>query len=285
MQEKRRFSRVDVEIAAVFAVFPSTLGKRKWRAILWTCGFGSARGDCMGTGSPWSELEERIAVAAKLSKRPVSVAFLDAEPARLEKFAGSEPSGCSFWRLAAEGKSFYTLPENHFNCAVGAYTHNIPLSAARERETGQTLKMMFDLDYVKPEEVPGIPQLTKTPQAIAYAPLGEAVFTPDVVLFSCKPAGAMLLNEAAGRAGIGSGAPALGRPTCMALPATLQAGAILSLGCIGNRVYTGLGEDELYFVVRGKDLAALADALDVITGANNALRQYAQERRTQLASA
>jgi hypothetical protein len=35
---------------------------------------------------------------------------------------------------------------------------------------------------------------------------------------------------------------------------------------MGNRVYTGLGEDELYFVVRGNDLAALADALDVITG-------------------
>ena len=49
-------------------------------------------------------------------------------------------------------------------------------------------------------------------------------------------------------------------------------------------MYTGLSEDELYFVVRGKDLAALADALDVITGANEALRQYATGRRTALAS-
>ncbi len=95
----------------------------------------------------------------------------------------------------------------------------------------------------------------------------------------------MLLNEAAGRAGVGSGSPALGRPTCMALPATLQAGAILSLGCTGNRVYTGLGEDEMYFVVRGKNLAALADALDTITRANSALQQYAQSRRAELASA
>ena len=94
----------------------------------------------------------------------------------------------------------------------------------------------------------------------------------------------MLLNEAAARAGIGSGAPALGRPTCMALPASLRTGSIVSLGCAGNRVYTGLSEDELYFVVRGKDLAALADALDVITGANEALRQYATGRRTALAS-
>jgi uncharacterized protein (DUF169 family) len=95
----------------------------------------------------------------------------------------------------------------------------------------------------------------------------------------------MLLNEASGRARIGSGAPALGRPTCMALPASMQAGTILSLGCLGNRVYTGLGEDEIYFVVRGADLAALADALEVITGANRALRQYAEGRRGELASA
>jgi len=76
-----------------------------------------------------------------------------------------------------------------------------------------------------------------------------------------------------------------GRPTCMALPATLQAGSILSLGCTGNRVYTGLGEDEMYFVLRGKNLAALADALDTITGANSALKEYVQGRRAELASA
>jgi uncharacterized protein (DUF169 family) len=233
----------------------------------------------------WTDLEEKISAAVKLPKRPVAVGFLDAPPLGLEKFEGTEPSGCSFWRLAAAGKSFYTVAENHFNCAVGAYTHNIPLSAEREKETEQTLKMMFDLGYVKPEEVPQIPRLAKTPAAIAYAPLGDADFTPDAVLFACKPAQAILLNEAAGRAGIGSGAPALGRPTCMALPASLQAGSIVSLGCMGNRVYTGLGEDEMYFVVRGRDLAALADALEVITGANSALQQYAQGRRTELASA
>jgi uncharacterized protein (DUF169 family) len=70
----------------------------------------------------------------------------------------------------------------------------------------------------------------------------------------------------------------------MALPASLQAGSILSLGCTGNRVYTGLGEDEMYFVVRGADLAALADALNVITRANQALREYAEGRRGELAS-
>jgi uncharacterized protein (DUF169 family) len=232
----------------------------------------------------YKELERRMAAAAKLPHRPVAVAFLDTIPTNMQKFQGTEPSSCSFWRLAAEGRLFYTVPENHFNCAIGAYTHNIPLSPEREAETQQTLKIMFDLNYVRPEEVPAIPRLPKTPAAIAYAPLGDSPFAPDVVLFSCHPAAAMLLNEAATRAGVSDCAPALGRPTCMALPASLQQGSILSLGCVGNRVYTGLGENEMYVVFRGRDLAAIADALETILSANAALREYHSTQRQHLAS-
>jgi uncharacterized protein (DUF169 family) len=242
-------------------------------------------GETVISDSPkWLELEREIAAVVKLGRRPVAVTYLDAEPAGIKKFAGSEPSGCSFWRLAAEGNTFYTVPENHFNCAVGAYTHSIPLSPEREKETEQTLKMMFELGYVRPDEVPQIPRLAKGPKAVIYSPLGEAAATPDVVLFACKPAGAMLLQEAANRAGVGSGAPALGRPTCMALPAAIEHGAMTSLGCIGNRVYTGLGEDELYVVLRGKDVAKVAPALKTIESANTALRDYAKGRREQLST-
>ena len=236
----------------------------------------------MSTRTNWRELEQQILKVIKTGVRPVAVTFLDAEPAGVKKFEGTQPSGCSFWRLAAEGRTFYTIPENHSNCAVGAYTHNIALSPEREKETEQTLKMMFDLGYVKPEEVPQIPRLAKAPKAIVYSPLADAPVDPDVVLFALRPAAAMLLQEAAGRAGVGVGAPSLGRPTCMALPATLQYGAIASLGCIGNRVYTGLDDDEMYVVLRGKDLASVAEALRVISGANAALRDYARGRKEQL---
>ena len=232
----------------------------------------------------WNELEQKIAAAVKTERRPIAVAFCGAPPAGVTRFAGSEPAGCSFWRLAASGKTFYTVAENHFHCAVGAYTHNIPLSAEREKETEQTLEMMFRLGYVKPEEIPQIPRLETTPVAIVYSPLGDAPVSPDVVLFACNPAAAMLLNEAAARAGVKSGAPALGRPTCMALPASLAHGMVLSLGCKGNRVYTGLGENELYIVLRGKDLGAVAEALGVISSANSALQSYAQGRRSELST-
>ena len=67
-------------------------------------------------------------------------------------------------------------------------------------------------------------------------------------------------------------------------PQPLQHGAILSLGCMGNRVYTGLGEDEMYMVFRGRELTAVADALGIATSANAALNEYANGRRQQLAT-
>lgn len=235
--------------------------------------------------TPWQLLEARFAVVLRLTRRPVAVTFLDAPPAGIERFDGSQPSGCSFWRLAADGRVFYTVPADHFNCAIGSYTHNIPLSPEREEETEQTLQMMFGVGYIRPEDVPGIARLRKTPAATVYAPLGAAPVMPHVVLFACRPAAAMLLNEAAMRAGSGGALPPLGRPTCMALPAALEKGTVSSLGCIGNRVYTGLGEDELYVAVPGADLAKVATALQTIVFANQALEEYARNRRTQLATA
>src|SRR5208337_5276128 len=164
----------------------------------------------MSAGWNGNELEDKIAAVTKGQRRPVAVTFLQDAPSNAKKFEGTEPSGCSFWRLAADGRTFYTVPENHFNCAVGAYTHNISLSPEREKETEQTLQMMFDMGYIKPLEVPQIPRLAKTPKAILYSPLGDATSEPDVVLFACKPAEAMLLAEAAHRAGVRTGAPTLG---------------------------------------------------------------------------
>jgi uncharacterized protein (DUF169 family) len=71
----------------------------------------------------------------------------------------------------------------------------------------------------------------------------------------------------------------------MSLPLALERGTQTSLGCIGNRVYTGLEDDELYVVVAGKDLEKVAAALDEIVSANQALENYAIDRRAQFASA
>ena len=87
----------------------------------------------------WAELEKRFAARLALGRRPVAVTFLDAIPAGIAKFSGTEPAGCSFWRLAAAGRTFYTVPADYFNCAVGAYTHSIELPPERVGETEATL--------------------------------------------------------------------------------------------------------------------------------------------------
>jgi uncharacterized protein (DUF169 family) len=232
----------------------------------------------------WAELEKRFAARLALGRRPVAVTFLDAIPAGIAKFSGTEPAGCSFWRLAAAGRTFYTVPADHFNCAVGAYTHNVQLPPERAQETETMLGMMFNLGYVKPEEIPGIPRLAKEPAAVVFAPLADAPVEPSVVLFACKTSAAMLLNEASLRAGASSSMPLLGRPSCMALPAALAYGTVSTLGCIGNRVYTNLGADEMYIVVPGAKLEAVSDALGIIATANSTLEEFARGRQATLST-
>jgi uncharacterized protein (DUF169 family) len=232
----------------------------------------------------YSAIEQRLRDRLGLTRRPVAVAFRDAPPAGVKAFTGSEPSGCSFWRLAMEGRAFYTVPADHYNCPIGSHTHNIPLPAARAGELPQVLEVMTGLGYLKMDEVPGIPRLPKTPGAIVYAPLGDTPVDPDVVVFIGPPGRVMLLQEAALRAGVAGTVPLLGRPTCMALPAALAGGAVASTGCIGNRVYTGAGDDELYVALRGGDVARIADEVETIVKANAALADYHRDRRTTLAS-
>ena len=106
----------------------------------------------------------------------------------------------------------------------------------------------------------------------------------DVVLVAGRPGRVMLLLEAAGRAGVAVQPSLLGRPTCMALPAALAGGTTASTACIGNRVYTDLGEDELYVVIPGRDLARVAEAVETIVAANDTLAEYHRGRRQSLAT-
>jgi uncharacterized protein (DUF169 family) len=228
-------------------------------------------------------IEQTLTDALQLTRRPIAIAFRDAPPDGVTKFDGSQPSGCSFWRLAAAGQAFYTVPADHYNCPIGSYTHNIPLPADRETELMQTLTLMSDIGYIRMEEVPGVPRLPATPAVTIYSALGMTPVDPDVVMISGAPGRLMLLHEAAARAGKSS-LPMLGRPTCMAIPAALSGGVASSLGCIGNRVYTGLTEGEFYTAIAGSDLAAVMGEMATIAGANATLAEYHLGRLATLSS-
>jgi uncharacterized protein (DUF169 family) len=232
----------------------------------------------------YAGLERQLTSVLHLSRRPVAVAFRDTPPDGVPALTGSQPSGCSFWRLAAGGRVFYTVPSDHFNCPIGSYTHNITLPEERQVELKRTLGLMIDIGYLQMEEIPSVPRLPKTPPVTIYAPLAETPVDADVVVVAGTPSNLMLLHEAALRAGKNA-LPMLGRPTCMAIPAALSGGIASSLGCIGNRIYTDVPGDQLYTVVSGPDLAAITEQLATVVAANVTLSEYHRGRRADLASA
>jgi len=229
-----------------------------------------------------AELQQRLG----LSRLPIAIAFLDALPANVPAWSGGQvAAGCVFWKRAQEGEVFYTVPADHYNCAVGAYTHKIPLPAERAPELEQTIGFMVRNNYIALEEVPGIPTLPATPAAIAFGPVDRVPFAPDVVLLAVNPAQAMLLYEAAIKAGAGEALlKSLGRPACAVLPVTqATANAAVSFGCIGNRTYTGLPASEMYVSVPGAKWEALANQLAIVLVANDAIGDFNRQRQAQFA--
>jgi uncharacterized protein (DUF169 family) len=228
-------------------------------------------------------IESVLMEVTGLDRRPVAVAFVDEPPAGVPRFRGVAPSGCTFWRLAERG-AFYTVGEDHYNCPIGCHTHSIPLPPERAAELDSTLFLMSEIGYLQRSEVPDIPRLPQRPRVIVYAPLAETPVAPDAVIFAGRPGRLMLLQEAALRAGVKAQPAMLGRPTCMAIPAAMQSGIVISSACIGNRVYTDLGEDELYMSVPGSDIDRISAEVRTVADANRILAKYYREKREKVAA-
>jgi uncharacterized protein (DUF169 family) len=232
----------------------------------------------------YSILELELCETLGLSRRPVAIMFRENPPQGVPKFAGVEPSGCSFWQLAAGGMTFYTVPSDHSNCAIGSFAHNFSLTPDQVKEFEHALSAMTGSGYVKMEEIPFLQRLKKAPNAVIYAPLGDTPMDPDLILIVARPMQAMMLQEAALRTGIGLQLSLFGLPTCLSIPTALTQGMATSAGCLGNRVYAGLGDDELYILLPGRFLQKIADEIQVIVKANSAITEHHRARRKSLES-
>ena len=216
--------------------------------------------------------------------KAIAIAFFDSPPPGMPRWqGGAVPAGCVFWQKALAGESFYTLPADHYNCAVGSHTHRIALPPERAHELEDTVGFMVKNKYVAREEVPDIPTLAKAPGAVAYGPLEGARFKADVVLIAAKPAQAMLIYEAALKAGAGSAlTQALGRPACAVLPLTSASGETsISLGCKGNRTFTRLPDEEMYLAVPGDKWPAVREKLGEASDSNQAMQGFYEGRKLQ----
>jgi uncharacterized protein (DUF169 family) len=214
-----------------------------------------------------------------LQTAPVALTFCDRPPDGVSRVPAAGSSGCTYWKHAADGRSFYTEAPDHYGCPIGAHTHGLDLPPEQAKELEGVVGTMIQLGYLRSEEVAGIPRRPGPFGVAVYAPLTEASAEPDVVLVRGNARQVMLLAEAARAAGIGPEAGLMGRPTCAAIPEVLRTGrAVASLGCIGNRVYTGLADGELYFALPGKHIGAVLDQLATIVNANGQLEAYHRAR-------
>ncbi len=217
---------------------------------------------------------------------PVAIGLFSEPPAGVSRYADEPaPSGCTFWQRAQEGLVFYTLPEDHL-CAVGSHTHNMAPSASAPVDLQGTIELMVENRYIEEEEVPAIPTLNDSPRVVAYGPADASAFEADVVIVAAEPSRAMLLFEAALRAGAGDpAATILGRPGCAVVPQAVNSGrAALSFGCMGNRTYTGLLDSELYLAIPGGKWAAVAASLEEIMNANASMAAYYKQTLVTLGS-
>jgi uncharacterized protein (DUF169 family) len=214
-----------------------------------------------------------------LTSPPISITFRAEPPAGIARIGAAAPSGCTYWKLAAEGQVFYTEASDHFGCPIGAYTHNVSLPPAQGKELEGMIETMVGLSYLKMEEVPSIPRREETFGVAIYAPLASTPFEPDVVIIRGNARQMMLLAEAINAAGLSGSNGIMGRPTCAMIPAVLKTQqSAMSLGCIGNRVYNDLNDDELYSAMAGNRLEQILERVTAMVHANGKLEKFHRSR-------
>ena len=231
-----------------------------------------------------SDESNRLEELLGLKWPPLAISFRDAPPEGVARIESVAAAGCSYWKLAAGGRVFYTEASDHYNCPVGAYTHGIELPAERREELDGLTGIMLELEYLQEEEIAMIPRHAESFGVAVYAPWSLSC-EPDVVIVQGNAKQIMLLWEAARGVGIHGDGETMGRPTCAMIPAARQSGRLMtSLGCIGNRVYNELADDQLYAALPAERMAEVIKHLETVVEANRQLEGFHRERLASVSS-
>lgn len=223
-------------------------------------------------------LSQQITRDLELKEPPVQVTYLDHAPTGVPKHPGGSPSVCTFF---SEGRksAFYVDLSGHEACEIGAFV----LGVAPEGEVGRrlmaTVGMMQKEGYLAPGDEAKIPRNDTPPKFVAYGPLGSLPMAPTNVLLFARPKAAMLAMEASSKQ-----VPVNGRPMCSVVP-TLNHGApvAVSIGCIGSRIYTQMGDDAMIVGVRGDFLKEFARRVATIKHANSVVADEDARRKSTYA--
>lgn len=215
----------------------------------------------------YREIGVEIQSLLKLEHPPVAISFTNVVPAGVGKINESVPSGCVFWFKAFKDE-FYTERGDHANCNIGSFTHGFVEPSQVSLDSCADINLMVQADYLALSDFGGVPRMTKPTKYVAYAPLKATNFEPDVVLLVANAEQTMLVSEAAGPT------KTMGKPTCSAIPyAYKEHGVAISLGCITNRVRTGLKPSELVVTIPRSELDKFVANLRKTVKSNNAVQQ------------
>ena len=226
-----------------------------------------------------------ISSKLRLTSPPVALCFVEAAPPGMTSFDQEVPSACAFWRKA-ETSVFYAPAERHFNCPIGAMTMGFEMPKEVQQQLMEVVEKMCGAGYISPEETGKIPSVKRKKSGIVYGPLASFPLEPDLVLMWLTPRQAMIYSEAAGTCRWTEAMPAtaFGRPSCAALPVALEKSqSTLSLGCLGMRIFTDVGENHLLAAVPGSKLEEFSEALESTTRANQAMGAFYQEHKAKFA--
>lgn len=210
----------------------------------------------------------------ELDRPPVQISYLDSPPSGVAAHPGGAPSVCTFF-AEGERSPFYAGLKEHEACEIGAFV----LGAAPQGELGQRVMGMVgtmrSAGYLAPGDEAAIARNSRPPKFVAYGPLGSLPMPPTTVLLFARPRSAMFALEAAHES-----VPMNGRPMCAIVP-TLNNGApvAVSMGCIGSRIYSQMGDDRMVVGIRGDKLDWFAREVRKIRAANEAIGAENRRRR------
>jgi uncharacterized protein (DUF169 family) len=178
---------------------------------------------------------------------------------------------------------FATAADDHANCAIGQYTHNLSMTPASEKDLGDALQIFDSLSYVRQQDIASIPVLQSRPNFVVYGPLTSVPMAPDVVLLFVQAGQTLILSEASWQLE-GGMPPAMGRPACAVIPQVANSGrSALSLGCCGARAYLDvLTDDVALYAVPGRNLEVMAERIEALASANTTLTKFHQIRRSHV---
>jgi len=231
----------------------------------------------------YASIAKTLTESLKLRVAPVAVCLSDEPPQGVSGPSKAAAAGCMFWEWGAKD-AIVTSAKDHANCAVGMYTHHMPLATASQQEDlNDCLKVFGDLGYVRPEDIPGIPVLKEEAKYVVYAPLASTPLAPSTVLLFANSRQSLTITEAVQQVEPGV-PPALGRPACAVIPQAVNSGKpALSLGCCGARAYLDvLTDDFALWALPGARIAEYADRIKVLAQANTILGQFHQIRRMDI---